>query len=409
MQIPPPPPLKAPSARVLRNDQRILDAGVAVLAEAGWPGFSLLAVSKRAQLSLRPLQDRFTNRPAMAAALWRHRIGPHLSEGLGDALKAAGLLDEPADAAELKLVAERFLHPSAELQAAAELMTQALFSTQVRGAVEGDVGALVTHWTLPQRGGLSRSHAAQRAFLLALMFGLMLTHRRPGYDDVDLGPSLDALLAALAQPSSPVRLPTARTRHLGEPMDFPELGEVHALLLQSTLLEVGEHGFFDATVSDIVYGAGVSEGFLFARYATKLDLFLDAVSRQIVHATHENERYQKAMRLRHGMGIAEAMIIREFQRPEFERDRGLGFEVHRTAWHNKDLRKMTMRVFEEANLAERPPEIRVGHAKDFAAMLIWEIALGLGVAYLPALNPEVWMLPYDVVTVPFLGNEPPPG
>jgi hypothetical protein len=109
------------------------------------------------------------------------------------------------------------------------------------------------------------------------------------------------------------------------------------------------------------------------------------------------------------MGIAEAMIIREFQRPEFERDRGLGFEVHRTAWHNKDLRKMTMRVFEEANLAERPPEIRVGHAKDFAAMLIWEIALGLGVAYLPVLNPEVWTLPYDVVTVPFLGNDPPPG
>jgi AcrR family transcriptional regulator len=391
----------------LRNDQRILDAGVAVLAEAGWPGFSLLAVSKSARLSLRPLQDRFTNRPAMAVALWRHRLGPHLSEGLGDALKAAGLLNEPADSKEFKLVAERFLHPNAELQAAAELMIQALFNADVRGAVEGDVGALVTDWTLPQRGGLSRSKGAQRAFVLSLMLGLMLTHRRPGYDDVDLSPSLEALLVALSQPSSPTRLPTARTRHIGELMEFPELGDVHALLLQSTLLEVGAHGFFDSTVSDIVYGAGVSEGFLFARYATKLDLFLDAVSRQVVYATHENERYQKLMRERHGMGIAEAMIIREFQRPEFARDRGFGFEVHRTAWHHKDVRVMVMRTAEEAALAERTAELLTGHAKDPGAMMIWEIAIGLGVAYLPVLNPEVWLLPYNVVTVPFLGEERP--
>jgi AcrR family transcriptional regulator len=390
---------------VVRNDQRILDAGVAVLADDGWPGFSLLAVSKRSQLSLRPLQDRFTNRPAMAVALWRHRLGPYLAEGLQEGLRAAGLLDEPQDYAALLRASDRFLHPGPELQAAAELMVQALFSQEVKEAVDSDVGALVTYWTLPERGVLQRPLAAQRAFVLALLLGLMLMHRRLGYDQVDLGPSLKALLGALANPSTATRLPTARTRHLGEAMEFPDLSDVHALLLQSTLQQVGDHGFFDATVADIVYGAGVSEGFLFARYATKLDLFIDAVSRQVIFATHENERYQKLMRQRHGLGIAEAMMLREFQRPEYVRDRGLGFEVHRTAWHDSDLRKMTMRVAEEANVAERPPELLVGHAKDHKAMMVWEISMGLGVAYLPVLNPEVWLLPYDVVTVPLLGNE----
>ena len=378
---------------------------MAVLADDGWPGFSLLAVSKRAKLSLRPLQDRFTNRPAMAVALWRHRLGPHLATGLQDGLRAAGLLDQPANYAALMEVSERHLHPGPELQAAAELLAQAPFSSEVFEAVSADVGALVKHWTLPERGGLQRPLAAQRASVLVLLLGLILMHRRHGYDQVDLGPSLQALLRALANPTPATRLPTARTRHLGVPMEFSELSDVHALLLQSTLQQVGDRGFFDATVSDIVYGAGVSEGFLFARYATKLDLFIDAVSRQITFATHENERYQRLMRQRHGLGIAEAMMWREFQRPEYVRDRGLGFEVHRTSWHDKELRKMTMRVAEEAANAERPPDLRVGHAKDAAAMMVWEIAVGLGVAYLPFLNPEVWLLPYDVVTVPLLGNE----
>lgn len=390
---------------MVRNDQRILEAGVAVLAEDGWPGFSLLAVSKRAELSLRPLQDRFTNRPAMATALWRHRIGPSLAGALSEGLRAAGLLEEPADYAALLKVSDMFLHPDPDFQAAAELMVQALFDTEVKAAVDSDVGALVVYWTNPQRGVVSRTLAGQRAFVLSLLFGLMLIHRRLGYDQVDLSSSLEALLKALAVPTAPARLPTARTRHLGALMDFPELGEIHALLLQSTLEQVGDRGFFDATVADIVRGAGVSEGFLFARYKTKLELFLDAISRQIVFATHENERYQKRMRQRHGVGIAEAMIMREFQRPEFQRDRGLGFEVHRTSWHDAALRSLTMRVAEEANYAERTPALIIGHAKDPAAMLSWEIAMGLGTPYLPALNPEVWQLPYDVVTVPLLGSE----
>ena len=73
-------------ARVLRNSERILTAGLDAAAEEGWAGLAPTVVARRAGLSQRAVQTRFPHRPDVGAAVWRERTAPALHQALTAAL-----------------------------------------------------------------------------------------------------------------------------------------------------------------------------------------------------------------------------------------------------------------------------------------------------------------------------------
>jgi hypothetical protein len=141
---------------------------------------------------------------------------------------------------------------------------------------------------------------------------------------------------------------------------------------------------------------------VFGRYESKLALFLDATRRQQAVAWRANAEYQSKIADLHGHPIADAVAIRELQRPEVRTQRALYLEQIRLSWHDPALRDAQSAEYDRYIDDARDTDLG-GLPFDNPAALHLSIAVGFGLALLPILLPEAWDLPYDVVTIPLAG------
>lgn len=366
-------------------------------AEEGWGEFTFAEVARQAGTSRRPLQDRYSGRSELAAATWRESAEPVVRGILVEFLASAGLLHSQPDRERLVSVLDALAHPSLEVQAAVEFLIVAQFDDALKGALHETLGAEIARWCEPS-DELAREEAAARAFMLSVALGLVLVARRPGVERIDIDHVADVLLRVLASPVPAQPLPKMDSPHFHEPVPFDTGDEVRDRLLQATLDVVGERGYDAATVDAIAQRAGSSEGALFARYPTKVALYLDASQRQAAHGLRSNEACIEAASRTHGRGVAEAALIREFMRPGRDHLRIFALEQLRTGWHDPILREAVMREY-TAFIAEShatKPGFNLAEAH-------LGFAIGGGTLLLCVLYPDAWLLPYDVITVAWEG------
>ena len=386
------------SPRVRRTDRALGAASVRVAAEVGWGEFTFARVAREAGTSRRPLQDRYAGRAQLAAATWTETAEPALRGLVVEFLASAGLLHAATDRERFVAVMDGLAHPSPEVQAAVEFLIVAQFEPELSEAVRATLGRQVSLWCGPSEGDLAREEAARRAFFLSVALGLVLVARRPGVDRIDVERVADVLLRVLAAPVPPSPLPDLDAAHLRDPVPFKTGDDVRDRLLQAMLDEVGERGYDAATVDAIAHRADSSQGALFARYPSKVALFLDAVQAQSAYALRANEECMQRLAGSHGRGIAEAAIIRESMRPGREMLRIIALEELRTGWHEPVIREAVAREY-EAFLAESHAT-KPGFSVTEAHV---GFAVGGGTLLLSVLYPDAWLLPYDVVTVAWEG------
>ena len=382
----------ATSSRVSRNNQRLLDAAVSAAADEGWTGLTFVGVAERAGLSRRPLQDRYPDASHMMAAVWRERCEPALSAVFERTLAASGIYQTGSDQ-ELTHELDSVIHPDETLRAAAELLMIAQFDKLVREAVVSTLGAKVAAWCD------SGVRAAQNAYVISLALGLLIFGRRSAASSLDFSEPFAVLHRALRSPSSPVQLPLDDFSHLDRPVPFDTGDATTDALLQSTLDAVGSDGFDRMSVDRIAVAAGSSQGALFARYPSKLSLFIDATRRQNAVAVRANAAAMGGLEALYGGGVAEAVAIREFQRPFRAHLRAITLEGIRVAWHDEDLRQAVIQ-----ELADYELEVAANGTAVYGSgsWFHFAFAIGAGVLILPILHRECWQLPYDVVTAPIL-------
>lgn len=389
---------RPPQARVIRNEGRLLDAATAALAENGWPGLTFAGVAQRAGLSRRTLQDRFSDVTEVSVAVWLTRVNAPLVAAMEQVLRAGGLLDAPADVSDFARALSAFHRPTPELRAAAELLLLSQFHEPLADAVASTAGTSVREWCTPVARRVTRPQAARRAYVLGVALGLLLVERRPGSGKVDLSTEARRMMAALGEDAAPVALPRSVARHIDRPTRFDSGDPTLDALLQAVLDEVGVRGFDGTSVDRIAKAAGFSQGALFARYDTKLDLFVDAAERQVALALRSNADYLADIEARYGPGISDAVGIREFQRPGREHLRALTLEHVRLSWHEARLTASLNREVDEfIRMASANFD---GGADEARAYFHVGYALGTGVLALAILDPDCWKLPYDVVSVP---------
>ena len=387
----------SPNARVLRNNERLLDAAVSAAATEGWTGLTFVGVADRAGLSRRPLQDRYSDASQMMAAVWRERCGPALTKTLETCVAASGI-DGGGSGADLARAMAVLVHPDDTHRAAAELLMIAQFDSVVHDEVLASLGERVAQWCDTSVSD-NKARAAQHAYLISVGLGLLIFGRRAATADLDLSDICDALHQALSSPSLPVRLPNDDFAHLDRPVPFATGDSTTDALLQATLDAVGLEGYDRMSVDRIATNAGSSQGALFARYPTKLALFIDATRRQNAVAVRLNAAAMTAVEESRGEGVAEATAIREFQRPFRAHLRAITLEGIRVAWHDDDLRQAVVR-----ELAEYEAEVGATGTPSFptSAWFHFAFAVGVGVLMLPLLFEPCWKLPYDVVTSPLI-------
>lgn len=392
---------RARSARALATDEKILEAAGEVIRTRGWGGTSAYAVANQAGVTSRAITDRHPTLSDLGVAVWRNGPGQDLARALTGLLQAALPLpdsgERPDEAAATRELVD-LGRPDDRHRIAIELLCATPFDDVLRSALAADVQAWTDPWL---RSGTAeeQARAAQVVFLLVAAFGLLLAHHRPGADDVDLRPVIIPILDALRSPASPSALPDVEATQMRLDPVGPPIVDDHDALLAATILNVADHGYEEATLDRIVASIGATQGMVFSRHRTKADLFVAAVQWRTEYALKANAEWYGKLAADIGSGLAEAVMWREYLRPEHKRGRCLALEQLRVGWHEPAVQSQNdaaEAAFSEGTLAETDTLRREAAASD----LHLSLALGYGAELLPELLPDAWTLPFDVVTVP---------
>lgn len=399
-------PLPARRARVMANDAAILDAAVGVLARDGWGDLALAKVGREAGLSHRAVQLRYDRRSELAASVWHERVGRNFADALESLLDSAGLLGGPADPGAFDNNLNAFSAPSPELVAAADLLIVGQFEPLIATAINETLIPQLHEWLTPHGRAVPRALAAQRAMVFIHALGLLGMHPHARGADMDFSRNSADLLDALQHPAKPQTLPRAPAWHLKDTVEFDTGDAVQDEVLKAALVLISERGYDATRTLDIAKRAGVPEATLFTRFPTKLDVLTTATELEQAAVLRRNVAYLDRVAEEFGPGIGEAVSMRAFMRPAAARERLVGMEQYRLAWHVPALQQS-----QEAAMAQSLAGIRTRRLADnpdwnevdAARSLHWDLALGMGWVFLATVVPDSWKLPYDVVTVPLMG------
>ena len=389
------------SRAVDRNRDLLLAAAADVTSDSGWDQLTYFAVADAAGLTNRPLVTRFPTKSELGIALWDSIAAPSL---LNDLVSLIDLMvnttgPSPADPRALTTALSPFIRPQRDNVVAIELLAACdvdlALRTHIGTSMHNVLGARCIG---PVRG--DRSEAAQCSYVAIAAVGLLMSSRQPRLMSLDVTPQLVTLAEALCRPAARRRLPSVKADHMKSTQVATDDANLDALL-NATIDTVATMGYHAASTARIVAAAGVSEGLLYGRYNSKLDLFLDATERAHVRNFDINRDLQFDLTTRYDAGIAEAVMFREFQRPEHTGERVLAVERQRLSWHEPRMRASALRA-ERDFLKRVTAESSTGDPVTANADLFWGMSLGYGATLLPFLLPEMWRLPYDVVTTPLL-------
>lgn len=389
------------SARSARYDRAILGAAVTLADLEGWPAVTFPRVAAQAGLSRNAVISRHADRAGLAAAAWRERLAGPFAEALEAVVDASPVGRRPVDVEDLTQALSAFSYPNEAMRATAELLLVSRYEPALQECVDATIGIRLGSWLTPQRGRLSRALAAQRGFLLAMAMGLLLEARRQPTARIDLDGALARVSHALSHPVDASWLPTTSAVFMDEPVAFGTDDPAWDAILAATLDEVGTRGFEAATVDTIARASGYTQGVIFNRYSTKLEMFLDATDRMLTATGGRAAQFQADLATAHGPGIADAVMIRELMAPHRKAVRTITFEQLRLAWHQPDMLTAFQSALADPTVtivAERP-ELTEDQAR---AWIHIEFARGLGSGLLADLHPDAWKLPHDVVLVPYV-------
>lgn len=394
---------RARSRRAFRNDEILLDAATQVIAQKGWDNVAFTQVAGAAELTTRPIYDRFGDKTGLGQGVWEHRVSPELKPRLRALLEAATAPEPTGRLAVFESSATWFANPDTTMAAGIELLASAPVDDALRDLIVDDLSEVLALATPGE--GRSASEAARSAYALAFALGLLMSHRRPSAGFLDLAPVARKVAQALGAPVRHRAYPELGKRSLVQPLENFHTGdEALDALLGATILEVASRGYGAATTSRIVATAGMTEGLLYGRYKTKLDVFLDATERRHHQAMKANLGVAEQIAEEHGQGMASALQWREWTRPEHRLLQALNSESVRLSWREPRLAQRTDSA-EETLTLDLLAAIPEDQHLEARADIHWRIAMGHGTILLPTFLPEVWKLPMDVVMVPLFDEQ----
>jgi AcrR family transcriptional regulator len=394
-------PRRARSARAFATDRQVLDGAASVILSSGWDSLTVLSCAKAAGLSSKAVNDRHASVSALGVAVWRDGIGESLHQAIVDVLES--MLPSTSDEAVDSRTGERafglLARPSDSLIIAVELLGAAVFDAVLRQALSSDLSTWLAPWCAP-KGKVTASRAAQSTYLVVAALGLLFAFRRPYAVKAKFAGDVEALVRAFANPAKPMSLPKAEAAHMR--LDPPgPVNDEHDALLAATILEVAANGYPAATLVRIMAATDSTEGLLYSRYASKIELFIAAVNWRTENGLMVNLNWFRGISEKIGPGAAEAVLWREYMRPEHQLGRGLAIEQIRTGWREPALQEVNdaaEATFAKTLMASNPSLTRAEALSKFH----WDISLGYGAELLPSFLPDAWKLPFEVVTVPLL-------
>jgi len=264
---------RARSAGARANDERILDAAVAEVATDGVDRLRMNATATRCGLTTGALYSRYESAAELAVHAWQTRLRDRHHAQL-DALVTflvdGRCEDEPAYLAAVR----RLRRPTAADLATIELLVAARRIDELEEVIADDVQGWLTAWGAGR--GRDRARRAEVLSTVGFYWGAAL-YGLPGARSHDWDQVLRRFAPALAAHGDRPRS-TGRVRPARMIDPVAETGEpLRDALIDATAEVIARSGVERATVSRIARRAGMTDGAVYTRYATKGDLVADAV------------------------------------------------------------------------------------------------------------------------------------
>ena len=391
---------RARPSHALRNDALLSAAATTTIATLGWDSTTIAHVADAAGLTHGAIYGRYIDKGELGAAHWTTTLLPALQEALHASI-AAGMRSDGAEAFTEAML--RFVAPAPPLIAAVEMILAAPFEAIIGPGILADAQTLLAAWSEPS-ADLDATTATQAAAIVYFAFGLTLASYGPWLSEADMEPALRQLHQAVSAPTPIVTLPESPERYFSKTRltaDDPRL----EALLNATVDLIGTLGYRGASVARICRAAGVSQGFLFDRFATKLDLLITTLEPLQQEAVRITDALGAQMRATYGPSIAEAVTWREHQLPEYQPSRLFSLEFVRLSRFNERVREQlggTVATAVEERIAaaagsSRPELIGFTH-RDYA--------VSLGLIAVGNILPNAWKLPFNCITDVLVAGDP---
>jgi AcrR family transcriptional regulator len=370
--------------RALQNDDRILKSAISILAEDGWDELTFANVSRRAELSSRPVRLRYSSPTELVQDLYSRRLEGlffELIERLHSAHQSNNR-DRVEDTTEAMLL---FASDSKEKQALAEVLLISSYEPEIKATVDQNLKPKLEVWL-----GTVSDLEVQTHFALLLMvsLGFLVENREGSISANELRNMVRRLIKDTEQAGPAKELPEIHAPHLDHIANIDTGDKALDDLLLATLEELSLFGISKSTIVRIASRCNRTEGFIFSRYATKNDLIVDAVKYSLLTAFKLNNEFQYKLFETFSAPEVFILTIREFMHPKHATQRTLAFEEIRLSWRNQAIRAV-YRGEQESVFSSETDE-------DLKAKLMINVSLGVGVMILAHLLPDSWKLPYII-------------
>lgn len=375
------------------NTSNLHEAVITCLMRSGWGGLSTRSISSAAGLSHGSIYARFGHVNELIGETWQVLIWPEMRRSLDAALD--GLADD-GDETQFVEAVKKFVSPTPTMLAGIELLQASLVEPDVAAFTSSDITMFLEKRTDPARaGGEVRATVAATAMYLAI--GLLLLARRTWTQRSDPTAEIARYFRALRTPTDPLPTPDMIAEYLYK-FVFDLGDERLDRLFLVAVTSIGEVGYRSTTIARICRRAGVSSGFVMARFKTKAHLLRRITEEMWGRGLEQIGEYIAEMTAAVGPEMAEALAWREMQDPAIARVAILSIETARAATFDSSI----------ADIVEGPEEQYIARLPEGVplAYVHSEYAIGNGMILLGCLRPELRLLPFSCVTTPLVTSAP---
>lgn len=362
-----------------------------LLAERGLENFSLWLVARSLGMSHTAMTQRYEHLDDLLCDLWS-TVGATQVEYMMRWVNSQ--LHDNTDLAVAPAPTDKKLvfAKSKENYATLELLVLSCTRAQLREVVRKTFGSQLD--AIAQNDPVA---AAQTIFLLALVIGVLAEQRSSKTNSQEVAKVISEVVAAVSAPAKEAVLEKVDASHMGH-YAFNSGDERKDRVLASCLENVGRYGYAATTTKMIARDSGVSEGAIFSMFTSKADIFFEATTLQSQMGYKANLNFIVKLNEKHGSGIGNAILIREWLSPNLSQFRSALLEETRLVWHNHDLRKRINKVKKELLADGSVPNWTEKKSPADQAAYTVALALPIGFYVIAEVFPAAEGLPFSTIT-----------